>query len=352
MAGQTPEKQSPEAQKPLPTTLDPEKMIEDMARQKLDFSQKVESKEAKAEIDAKKTELMAEAAKARAEVLASQLDKPEAAKAVTPEAPKPVDTSAPTPPAETPAAAPADAGAAPAEEKGMFAGIWDKIKTFFEDISKKFSGWFGGLFGGKSEEKIADSGTATNPPASPDKPIEGPDSTAGLTGDALLNNPQFKQRSEQIAKKIGVSLSDLYAIFKMEGHTPGKGVDAQAINPTSGASGLIQWMPQYAPKGTTIDQIRKMTGLQQLEYVDKHFSAQAGKIKSFADMYALVFWPAAVGKPADYVFGAPDMEYAKKVAKQNSGIAKHSQRPDGLIDKAAFDRYANSQRPKDSALVS
>lgn len=341
MAGQNPEKQSPEAQKPLPTTLDPEKMIEEMARQKLEFGQKVESKEAKAEIDAKKTELMAEAAKARADIVAAQPANPETAKAAAPEAPKPVDPAAPAQPADGPTTAPAPAE----EEKGMFAGIWDKIKTFFEDISKKFSGWFGGLFGSKSEEKPADSGTATQ--TSPDKPIEGPDSTAGLKGKQLSENPQFKQRAEQIAKKIGVSLADLYAIFNIE-----SGIDPQIINPTSGASGLIQWMPQYAPKGTTIDQIRHMTGLQQLEYVDKHFSAQAGKIKSFADMYALVFWPAAVGKPADYIFGAPDMEYAKKVAKQNSTIASFSQRPDGLIDKAAFDRFANSRRPKDSALVS
>ena len=343
-------KENPELGQQPPTTLDPEKMAEEMAKRQLDFERKEKDRKPKQDLATKEAKIMADSSKARAEMIVTQ---PEAAKS-NPEAPKLTEAAA-AKPVETPAAQPASAPAAPAqpaesappaEEKGMFGGIWDKIKTFFEDISKKFSSWFGGLFGSKSEEKPADSSSTANSPTSPDKPIEGPDSTAGLSGKQLAEHPQFKARAEQIAKKIHVSLSDLYAIFNIE-----SGIDPTAINKTSGASGLIQWMPKYAPSGTTIDQIRKMTGLQQLEYVDKHFSAQADKIHSFADLYAVVFWPAAVGKPADYVFGAPDMDYAKKVAVQNSGIAKFSQRPDGLIDKAAFDRFANSKRPKDSALV-
>ncbi len=333
-----------EPQKPLPTTLDPKKMIEDMAKQQLEFGQKAESKEAKAGIEAKKAELMAEAAKARADIVAAQPVTPEAPKQAAPEAGKPAEAKAPEAPAQ-PASTPADttppAETPPTKNKGMFGAILDKIQTFYEKISKKFTTWLGNLFGIENTDNPAETGQS-----SPDKPIEGPDSTAGLSGKQLAEHPQFKARAEQIAKKIHVSLSDLYAIFNLE-----SGIDPKAINKTSGASGLIQWMPNYAPKGTTIEDIRKMTGLQQLEYVDKHFSAQADKIHRFADLYAVVFWPAAVGKPADYIFGSPNMEYAKQVAIQNAGIARFSHRQDKLIDKAAFDRFANSKRPADSALV-
>ncbi|MCC6643316.1 hypothetical protein IT411_01065 [Candidatus Peregrinibacteria bacterium] len=358
------EKQQPEIS-PKPSdnldveTLDPGKKAEKLAEQQLEMKQKGEKKALDADHQEKANDVQAKAAENRADVLVSTPDKPAATNDTptpTPDQPTaaPADSPAPAPaPANTPANAPAvtaDSPApanAPQESKDM----WGKVKEFFSDLGDKITAFFNKLFGGKDGQPAAGSepAAANAPASSPDAPISGPDSTAGLTGDNLLNHPQFKERAQQIATKIGVSLADLYAIFKMEGVTRDKGVDPQAVNPTSGASGLIQWMPKYAP--VPIEDLRKMTGLQQLEFVDKHFSPHAGKIKSFADMYALVFWPAAVGKPADYIFGAPDMEYAKKVAQQNSGIAKFSQRSDGLIDKAGFDRYANSRRPKDSAIA-
>ena len=252
----------------------------------------------------------------------------------------------PAAPAETPA---------PAEQKpkkGFLATFTEFFEKFSEKIGKLFEGLVEKLFGKKKEpEAAASAAPATAPAAATGPEVQiGPDSTAGLTGEALLNNIQFKERSQQIADKIGVSLSDLYAIFKMEGVKNGK-VDASAINPVSGASGLIQWIPRYAPAGITIQDVRRMTALQQLEYVDRYFSPRAGQLKTFANLYRAVFFPASIGKGSGYIFGSEDGK-AKLYAQQNRGIAEFCGRPDGLIDNAGFERYANAHRPADSKLNS
>lgn len=84
-----------------------------------------------------------------------------------------------------------------------------------------------------------------------------------------------------------------------------------------------------------------MSGLQQLDYVEKFFKPYFGKIRSFADLYRAVFFPASIGKPADYIFKTKSQS-AELIAKQNPAIAKASNRPDGLIDNAGFERYANA----------
>ena len=66
--------------------------------------------------------------------------------------------------------------------------------------------------------------------------------------------------------------------------------------------GLIQFGAAAASDvGTTLDALVKMTVLQQLDYVEKFFKPYAGKIRDLSDLYSRIIWPAAVGKPADYV---------------------------------------------------
>lgn len=371
-------------------SVDPLKIAGDLARQELEFVQKTETDIAGKDYQKDKAAVQAKLAEKRADLIVSA-----SAEAGVPPGEAPVDQSLaamtpaeqsemeaisaqaveakPTSPPENPTAtvspnpsanpaplspeAPKTPAATPPPEKSF----GDKIKEFFASFIQKIKDWFSN-WGKKTEPQKPEESPQPNPtdqpaPTNPDQVsqqpsnpevLKGPDSTAGLTGDALLYNPQFKERAQQIANKIGVSLSDLYAIFKMEGVKNGK-VDASAINPTSGASGLIQWMPRYAPKGTTIEEVRKMTGLQQLEYVDKHFSPWAGKIHTFADLYRTVFFPASIGKGKDYIFGSQDGK-AALYAKENSGIARYAARSDGLIDNAGFEKYANSRRPKDSIL--
>lgn len=77
-------------------------------------------------------------------------------------------------------------------------------------------------------------------------------------------------------------------------------------NPTSSATGLIQFIESTANQlGTTTAQIKKMSFEQQCILIDKYLtlnSKYVKRVKSFIDLYLVIFYPAAVGKPVDYIF--------------------------------------------------
>lgn len=74
-----------------------------------------------------------------------------------------------------------------------------------------------------------------------------------------------------------------------------------ARNPTSDASGLIQFMPfRAAELGTTTAAIRAMSGVQQMPLVEAYFRGiirERGPLKSQEDVIAAVFYPANIGQP-------------------------------------------------------
>jgi len=75
-------------------------------------------------------------------------------------------------------------------------------------------------------------------------------------------------------------------------------------NATSGATGLIQFLPSTARNlGTTVDALAAMSFANQLEYVKKYFQqiGVVGKIHSLADMYLSVFSPKGVGMHPDAI---------------------------------------------------
>lgn len=88
-------------------------------------------------------------------------------------------------------------------------------------------------------------------------------------------------------------------------------------NPSTKATGLIQFMPKTAIYlGTTVEELKKMDRVSQMNYVIRYLFPYKGKMKSLEDVYLSVFYPAAVGKPDDYIFGlTSDMQ--KKIAIQN-----------------------------------
>lgn len=96
----------------------------------------------------------------------------------------------------------------------------------------------------------------------------------------------------------------LMAMFKETGGTFSPSIK----NPTSSASGLIQFMEATAKSlGTSTAALRKMTFIQQMDYVYKYFLPYRGKLNSFFDVYLAIFYPAAIGKPDSWIF--PDWVY-------------------------------------------
>ena len=120
------------------------------------------------------------------------------------------------------------------------------------------------------------------------------------------NREEFTEKVNNISHELGIEANWLMFVMWFESR-----LNPQAVNPISGATGLIQFMPSTARSlGTTTDVLKRMNNVQQLDYVLAYLRPHKGKMKSWVDVYLAVFYPKAIGKP-NFVI-TPDI-----VAKQN-----------------------------------
>jgi len=83
------------------------------------------------------------------------------------------------------------------------------------------------------------------------------------------------------------------------------GLNHTAVNRHGGATGLIQFMPATAREmfGLSTAQLRAMTNVQQLDYVERfymYWKNQGAEFKRFSDLYLVAFLPAwATNKKPD-----------------------------------------------------
>ena len=168
--------------------------------------------------------------------------------------------------------------------------------------------------------------------------MSGKGGAGGMSGAAkgaaakVANDLEFQQGVEQLAQKYNVSVQDLYAVMSFE--TAGTFDPAQKNYQGSGATGLIQFMPETAKGlGTSTEELSKMTRTEQLKYVDKYFSNKGIEGGNLDDLYMSILFPVAVGKPDDFVlFGKGAIEGFRGIAyEQNSGLDVNR---DGSITKA------------------
>lgn len=153
-------------------------------------------------------------------------------------------------------------------------------------------------------------------------------------GVAHLKDPDFNRKLQKVADSLGVDKAHLIAIMKAE-----SGMDPAAVNPQSGATGLIQFMPKTARAlGTTTEELRTMSAVDQLDYVYRYFKMNNVRPgMDLGDLYMAVFMPAHVGKPDDYVLA----RQGGITYQQNAGLDKDR---DGAITisdvKSRAARYA------------
>ncbi|GAB7127689.1 hypothetical protein JCM19000A_21960 [Silvimonas sp. JCM 19000] len=129
----------------------------------------------------------------------------------------------------------------------------------------------------------------------------------------------FANRVTQIGSNLGVDPNFLMACMAFES---GESFSASVRNAAgSGAVGLIQFMPTTAQAlGTSTDQLAAMSNVQQLDFVEKYFLPSKGRLQSLEDVYMAILWPAAIGKPLDYVlFDKNDAAHPKRYV-QNAGL--------------------------------
>jgi len=152
-----------------------------------------------------------------------------------------------------------------------------------------------------------------------------------------IQDPDFNKKLEKIASQLGVKSSDLIAIMKQE-----SGVNPQARNP-SGATGLIQFMPATARQlGTTTDDLYKMDGVQQLDYVYKYFKMTGVGNGTLGDLYMAVFMPKYVGYDDSTVLGQSGAAgFSGKVYAQNRGLDRNHDGSITIADvKQSVQRFA------------
>ena len=112
----------------------------------------------------------------------------------------------------------------------------------------------------------------------------------------------FCSKLSKICKKYGISEKDLIGLMFSE-----SGLKPQARNSNSGATGLIQFMPETAEKQlhTTTSALYDMSAVQQLDYVDKYFSSwlKEGGNYDAGELYTAVYMPSRVGRDVVAVRG-------------------------------------------------
>ena len=146
-------------------------------------------------------------------------------------------------------------------------------------------------------EPDAEQPTGNKPSGTAGAKQPSPNTSADLNA---IKNPDFKAKLQLVADKLGIDPSSLITVMKKESN-----IDPAAVNKKSGATGLIQFMPKTALSlGTTTDALRKMSAVDQLDYVYLYYKKAGVKPGMDAgDLYVATFYPAALGKSKDTVIG-------------------------------------------------
>lgn len=138
----------------------------------------------------------------------------------------------------------------------------------------------------------------------------------------------FRDRLFEICQILGVEPDYLMACMAFE--------SAETFSPSiknaagSGAIGLIQFMPNTAKGlGTTTAALAMLTAEQQLEWVLAYFMPYKGRLKTLADVYMAILWPAAIGKVDGWTLW--DKASRPTTYRQNAGLDLNK---DGKITKA------------------
>lgn len=132
----------------------------------------------------------------------------------------------------------------------------------------------------------------------------------------LAYRSAFTAKVIDISKKLGINPNWLMAIMDLETG----GTFSASITNSLGYTGLIQFGSDAAADlGTTTAALRKMSAVDQLDYVYRYFLPYKTKLRSFVDTYLQVFFPVAVGKGDDFLIQSSRLSFAA-VAKANRGL--------------------------------
>lgn len=204
--------------------------------------------------------------------------------------------------------------------------VFKAMQAAEEEEDRRRSAALQNLAGVSPEEpKSPESNKSSEPTSIADVPSEvkpAANTKAKISGNyPAFREPGFKAALEKTASNLGIDPNHLIAIMKQE-----SGLNPKAVNKSSHATGLIQFMPKTAKGlGTSVQALYNMSATEQMPWVEKYF--RANHIKpgmGLGDLYMAVFYPAAVGKSNNHVIG----KSGGAVYNQNRGLDRNK---DGVI---------------------
>jgi hypothetical protein len=135
---------------------------------------------------------------------------------------------------------------------------------------------------------------------------------------------EFANKVVSVSKALDIDPNWLMAIMYFE--------SARTFSPSiqnpSGATGLIQFMPSTAiGLGTTTTALKNMSAVEQLDYVYKYYLPYKSKLNNYIDLYLVTFFPAALGKPDNFVIQSSKLS-AGLIGRQNPSLDVNK---DGVI---------------------
>lgn len=183
--------------------------------------------------------------------------------------------------------------------------------------------------------------------------------TAAATSVAAVRgieraSPALLRALARAADRLALPLDGLVATIAVE--TAGTW-RANVRNPSSGATGLIQWLPSTArAQGTTVDALARLTPVQQVPWIEAYFRPWKRKLRRAADVYLAVFAPKFIGAGDDVLMfrrGAPAYDQNAHLDTDSDGVitVREAVAPVRAMLHAAADRERVPVPPAMSPLL-
>jgi hypothetical protein len=154
--------------------------------------------------------------------------------------------------------------------------------------------------------------------------IVGAPHVGGIVWGAKVST-QFRAKVVAIGQRLQVDPNYLMACMAFE--SAGTFSPSKRNAAGSGAVGLIQFMRDTAiGLRTDTHSLAAMSAEEQLDYVERYFWPYRGRLSTLEDVYMVILYPIAVGKPGSHVlFTRPSVAY-----DQNAGLDANE---DGVVTK-------------------
>lgn len=145
----------------------------------------------------------------------------------------------------------------------------------------------------------------------------------------------------RVASALDVEPDWLAAVMSFESGVKPEAVNVWCLNnrdcaPDCCATGLIQFMPgedgvvNFQGTSVTTRELREMSAIDQLSYVEAFYAPYAARLTDVGDMYLATFMPAALSESDDFVLGRRDDSSTvwglsrAKIYEQNQGLDAHN----------------------------